>query len=251
MNTHGRAPACCFPGGRVISLARNPAGPILSFGFLHVGKTGGNTVQEYIEPLAAAHGVEFRSFGHDVRLRDALATDPEMKLSLVVRDPAERFVSAFWSRLRNGRPKRNSLWSPEEAVAFQWFATPDELARALEAEDERLTSAAFFAMNAISHLRRNFAWALGSPEYLEQVRDRLFFVAVLDDLDQRLPEMAGRMNLPRSALPASPRHVHVRPEGRSSADELSEPGLASLRRFWAADFAIYDYVVIQFSRLGI
>ncbi|PJK28295.1 tetratricopeptide repeat protein [Minwuia thermotolerans] len=222
----------------------------MSFGFLHIGKTGGNAVLEHIGPLAAAHNVDFRRFGHDVRLREALAADPELKMSFVVRDPAARFVSAFWSRLRNGRPKRNSLWSPEEAVAFRWFATPDELACALEAEDERLKSAALFAMNAISHLRRNFAWALGSPEYLERVRHRLFFVAGLDELDQRLPEMAGRMALPRSGLPNEPAHVHVRPEGPSSADELSERGRANLRRFWVQDFEIYDYVVIQFSRFG-
>lgn len=217
----------------------------MQIGFLHIGKTGGNTLRSILKSGAETADVDLTWFPHDMTLNEALRQHPEMKLGFVFRDPVERFVSAFWSRLRMGRPRNNSMWSAEEAIAFQWFATPNDLAEALSGEDERLYSAAQFAMSAISHLRRNMAWTLGSPAALERIRDRLHFVCPLDQLDERLPALLRSLGM--AGADSGQEHLHVRPEGRSQADEISGKGLAALRQYWKQDFNLYDYCLMHFG----
>lgn len=219
----------------------------MKVGFLHIGKTGGNSLRPLLTARAKTAGLDFTWFGHDVTLRQALQQDPDLKIGFVFRDPAERFISAFWSRLRMGRPRNNSMWSPEEAVAFQWFATPSELAEALGSTDERMRSAALFAMNAISHLRRNMAWSLGSPSALEKSSDRLVAVTPLEQLDQRLPALMRSLGMQPHAEDTVAEHLHVRPGGRSSADELTATGLTALKEFWSEDFALYDYCLARYG----
>ena len=45
-----------------------------------------------------------------------------------VRDPVSRFVSGFYSRQRQGLPAHNSPWNVGEKVAFDKFATANDLA---------------------------------------------------------------------------------------------------------------------------
>jgi len=146
-----------------------------------------------------------------------------------------------------GRPTNNSMWSAEEAAAFRWFATPNELAEALGSEDERTKSAAVFAMNAITHLRRNMAWTLGSPAKVAAAADRIIAACPLDQLDTRLPAMLRSMGMQPQASDARAEHLHVRPEGPSTRDELSAEGTAALQNFWAQDFDLYRYCLVRFG----
>jgi Flp pilus assembly protein TadD len=217
----------------------------LKISFLHIGKTGGNSLREMLTAATVDTGIDFTWCKHDTTLRKLMDSDAETRIGLVFRDPAERFVSAFWSRMRMGRPRNNSLWSAEEAIAFKWFATPNELAEALSGDDPRLYSAALFALEAISHLRRNMAWVLGTVADMQRARDRLHFVCPLEQLDRRLPKLLATLGI--SGTAASIEHLHVRPEGRSHADELSAKGLQALRKHWQADYDLYDYCLMHYG----
>jgi len=216
----------------------------MKIAFLHIGKTGGNSLRTMLQAEVERDGLDLIWHSHDVTLQRALAADPTRPIAFVYREPAERFVSAFWSRLRMGRPRNNSLWSPEEAIAFQWFSTPNELAEALYSDDERLISASRFAMQAISHVRRGYAWCLGSTPELEKAASRIRFACDLAELDERLGELFQVIGRP---APAPGEHLHVRPEGRSTADELSDKARRNLERFLADDYLIYRYLTAKFG----
>jgi len=67
----------------------------LKIGFLHIGKTGGNSLRGILKARAEAADVDFTWFSHDTTLKQALRQDRDMKIGFVFRDPTERFVSAF------------------------------------------------------------------------------------------------------------------------------------------------------------
>ena len=57
-------------------------------------------------------------------------TSTRVRRSAVLRDPADRFVSGFYS-LRQGAPAHH-MWTPREAEAFEHFPTARRLARAID-----------------------------------------------------------------------------------------------------------------------
>jgi len=92
--------------------------------FLHIGKTGGTAVKHALKPVAAPGYLMLH--GHDVRLHDVA---PDEQVFFFLRDPLSRFVSAFYSRQREGRPRYVVPWTPDEEAAFGRFRTANELAR--------------------------------------------------------------------------------------------------------------------------
>ena len=86
--------------------------------FLHIGKTGGSAVKEAI---AGRPGIALHE--HGARLRDIPQGEP---VFFTVREPLARYVSAFNSRLRAGRPRYDVPWSPDEAKAFAAGELPSD-----------------------------------------------------------------------------------------------------------------------------
>ena len=74
----------------------------MKFFFLHIGKTGGSAVQHALRSLAREDIV---LCGHDVSLNDV---PRGAKAVASIRHPVDRFVSGFYSRLRQGLPRYNA-----------------------------------------------------------------------------------------------------------------------------------------------
>ena len=136
--------------------------------FLHVGKTGGTAIKHAIERAgrSTARGGggpwAVHLHRHGVTLRDV--PDGE-KFFFFVRDPVSRFVSAFYSRQRQGRPRYKGQWSRRERVAFECFLTPDQLASALDSTNEAERASARAAMTGISHVRDSYWKWFESEDY--------------------------------------------------------------------------------------
>ena len=124
---------------------------------LHIGKTGGSYLRSVLRHNRKRWTQPIDLLGHDATLKSTRRTHgANRRLGLTIRDPATRFVSAFYSRLRQGRPTYQFTWSVDEAAAFHWFSEAETLARALISTDEREKSAAFFAMESIQHIRDGY-----------------------------------------------------------------------------------------------
>src|SRR4051812_28297644 len=111
-----------------------PVAPGARLHFLHVGKTGGTAIKRALrsgQVRATPYG-RLLLHRHRFTLRDVPEDD---FVFFCVRDPIARFVSGFYSRRDQGRPRYHFEWSPAEATAFATFATPEQLAGALAADD--------------------------------------------------------------------------------------------------------------------
>lgn len=210
----------------------------LKYLLLHIGKTGGTSLDALISKLKADDpDLRISKLSHSWKLRAIARRRPHTQIGFVIRDPAERFVSAFNSRMRSGRPTYDYGWKPEEAIVYAFFATANELAEALGADDERLKSAAQFAMKNIAHLRKGYEHHLGGIDLLEKLRDRIYCVCDLSDLNDRVYDFFAPLGLDEEKVRSRFEHMHQ----AKDAQPLSELGLRNLRAVWAREFEIYKY----------
>jgi hypothetical protein len=214
-----------------------------AFGFLHIGKTAGTSVVHLIQ-LCEDHGYRPpRLFGHDARLPVIRREHPNIRIGFFVRDPIARIISGFQSRLRQGRPTFSSMWAPEEAIAFAYFETARDFLVALVSDDERLKSAALFAAQSISHVRRNYAFHFENVETLQQHRESIYFCRPLRELPEALHDLFGPCGIPRSFIDEHYQPAH-RGGGSTEAimDALDGDVLERLRAHFANEYAIYGHL---------
>ena len=204
---------------------------------LHIGKTGGSFLR------AALSGVPEKPSNLHILKHDATLESTrrrygdDRKIAFVIREPKDRFVSAFNSRLRQGRPAYNSPWSAAEASAFHWFEDPNSLAEALGSKNERMKSAAFFAMSSIQHLKLNYQHFLTSVEALDREKKNVQLCIDLSDLDGNLTSVYRALGL-NTVPKASEENRHKAPQ---IATPLSELAQRNLHEFWKNEFEIYNF----------
>ncbi len=210
----------------------------VNYVLLHIGKTGGTSLGKLIRNLRAEDAdLRISKLGHSWRLRAVARKRPNVQIGFVIRDPASRFVSAFNSRLRSGRPAHEHVWKSEEAIVYAFFTTANDLAKALCSEDERLKSAAQFAMKNIAHLRRGYQYHLGGIDVLESLKDRIYCVCDLNDLSDRVYEFFAPLGFDEAKIRSQFKHVHR----GNDVSPLSDLALQNLRTIWATEFEIYEY----------
>ena len=202
----------------------------------HIGKTGGTALNETL----LAHGGESRYRlvfgGHTLTLQDVPAGE---RFMFVIRDPLERFVSAFNGRLREDRPRYHYPWRDEEKVAFAIFKTPDELATALSSSDVGLRRQAEAAMQGIGHVNTPYSYWFDDEESFRSRIPDLFFIAFTERLDDDFELLKEKLGLATELrLPQDDTNAHRTPAGFST--QLSDVGRANLERWYARDIALVE-----------
>jgi hypothetical protein len=197
--------------------------------FLRPGKTGGTALTEALRVWAEA---EIAFVGHEVRLADVPQGEQAV---FVLRDPVTRFVSAFNSRLREGRPRYHYPWSDAERHAFERFTTPDQLACALSSS---VRDEAEAAMRGIGHLNTFYSYWFGTERDFRDRLDDVFFIGFQETLADDFERLKGKLALPAEAsLPRDERLAHKTPDGFSN--ELSPQGRKNLEVWYAVDICFY------------
>ena len=218
--------------------------------FLHIGKTGGSAVKAIIKPhlnTAKSAGYSITLHNHKTRLKQVV-NNSEAKAVFFLRDPVSRFVSAFNSRLRQGRPLYNVPWSRGEAVAFKFLPTPNELATALSSLDDTMRVAAELAMHVIAHVDSPVTRWLSSPEYLKRNRSILYFVGFQETFDDDVKELMGKIGLTAELPNLSPNERHQSPAGLDTF--LSPEAEANLRKWYGDDYLIYDWCLAHKKKIN-
>jgi hypothetical protein len=208
--------------------------------FLHIGKTGGTAVKYAIRQSGAR---EVNPYGrlilhkHDYHLADVPRDD---FVFFCVRDPIDRFLSGFYSRLHHGEPRLYRKWKPAERVAFTHFRTPHELATVLGDERHPRHDEAVGAMKGIRHVKHPLSLWLGSPRYLAKRLSQVVFIVRQETLTEEWPKLKTTVGLPDEAeLPADPTVAH---RGRSTeSPALSQAQIRALRDWYAEDYELLDY----------
>ena len=205
---------------------------------LHIGKTGGTSLGTLIRSLKSQDPtLRISKLGHKWTLPVLARKRPNSKIGFVIREPASRFVSGFNSRLRSGRPAHESVWKTHEAIVYSFFPTANDLAESLCSDDERLRSAAEFAMKNIMHLRRGYEMHLGGIETLKKLESRIYCVCDLEDLNKHVYDFFKPLGLKEAQIAD---HLEHRHQGAASPP-LSDLAMQNLRKYWAREFEIYEY----------
>jgi hypothetical protein len=200
--------------------------------FMHIGKTGGTALRFALHDARNATAYRVIRHGHRARLRDI---PPGEKFFFSVRDPIDRYVSAFSSRQREGRPRHYRPWTEGEAAAFSRFDSPESLAVALSDEAEGSRSAAEDAMHAIQHLNSSYWKWFADPGYFRSRVDDLLWIGRQEALElERLSQALGvdHLRMPDDPLTAN-RSTGPKPE-------LSAVARRNLRRFYGRDYEFLD-----------
>jgi Sulfotransferase family len=199
--------------------------------FLHIGKTGGTAVKQCLQDYADGTDYELLLHGHDVTLRDVARGE---KILFVIRDPLTRFVSGFNGRLREDLPRYHYPWKDAERIAFERFATPDDLARALSSDDREERLAAEHAMRNIGHVNTPYSYWSGDERTFRKRLPDIFFIAVQDRLDDDFELLKRKLGFPADArLPSEETAAHRTPRGFSQY--LSDEARANLELWYAKD----------------
>jgi hypothetical protein len=216
---------------------------------LHIGKTGGTALKHalqgarfaYYDP-ANAHKCRETPYGriqlhrHGFRMADVPPGDRAM---FFVRDPIARMVSGFYSRLAQGRPHYESLWTPDERTAFELFPTPQHLASALAGDDAEQRARARWAIRHIRHLRFQQRFT-GPPDELRARLEQVVYIGRQETLDHDWRQLKRLLKLPRHLqLPSDPKTAHRRTSPRDAS--FDERQLRALRRWYARDYRLLAF----------
>ncbi|MEA3040193.1 MAG: hypothetical protein QOE79_2706 [Sphingomonadales bacterium] len=204
------------------------AGPIH---VLHIGKTGGTALQAALAPFAADG--KFVLHGHETRCRDC---PPGSRIFFVVRHPLDRFVSAFNSRLRRGRPRFDYPWTLRQTLVFSLFRSPNALAEGLGSRNPLARLAARLSMRSFGHLRRRLSYWIDAAE-LE--RNPRLIIGTVETLDADLRSLLAIAGIDEAAeLPADPVEAHVTPPQFDKS--LSSKAVRNLNRYFRSDLVLYE-----------
>lgn len=207
--------------------------------FLQIGRTGSDLFKSVLQKSAIpAAGVYLG--GHGDTAETTLAKfGNRRKIGFFFRHPEERFVSSFWSRLKQGRPAYNVSWSVGEAVSFQFFETPNALAEALSSSNERLKSAAVFAFDQIVHMKLNYVHYLHSVDALkyEFTTKRIAFCCDTGRIERNTHVILDALRYSDFSWPDEDGPLSYEVEEINGLSDLAK---SNLRKHWKKDFAIYE-----------
>lgn len=211
-----------------------------NIGFLHVPKTGGTSIASLGKKLVR-HGYSFPVvFGHGWTFDAINSTYPKMQLLIILRDPLERVISGYNSRLRNGRPQYNIPWTKAETKAFSLLPSSKHLLDAILADDPLSASKVACAFKNVPHLYTNYIRYFMSPEYVRAHKNKFALVGHINHFDHFLEDMANLSGIPGDVVFASFHKKHTAPESTTSViNEYNMNDIQKLRSFLSDEYAIY------------
>lgn len=199
--------------------------------FIHISKTGGTARHVALRDhlITKKYFLEFHH--HRIGLKNIPAGE---KIILFFRDPVTKFVSAFNTRLRQGRPRNNVPWTAREMLIFEKFHTPNELAMALGSDDLTTRSDAKIAMKHIVHVNSFQADWIEDVDYLNSRLDDILFIGRQESLSADFEKLKKQLGLPSQLLlPKADIDTHRTPEDLDQT--LSEEAANNIRKWYHKD----------------
>ncbi len=203
---------------------------------IHVGKTGGTAIKFALKPYYRHGRFVIYPHSHSFTLKDAPVGEG---IIFFLRDPITRYVSGFYSRQREGRPRLYSPWTPDEKVVFERFTTPNQLAESLSSSVTSEQEFAKFAMNSIKHVRNHYWYWFGDEEYFSSRQSDIFFIGFQETLDHDFEILKRKLKLPaKTVLPTNAIVAHRNPE--SLDRKLSDQAVKNLRDWYSQDYEFIE-----------
>lgn len=199
---------------------------------IHIGKTGGSAVKFALKPYYHHRGFVIYPHSHSFKLKDA----PEGEaVVFFLRDPITRFVSGFYSRLREGQPRLYSPWTADEKTSFEKFTTPNQLGESLSSSTSNEREYAEFAMKSIKHVRNHYWDWFTDEDYFNARLQDIFFIGFQETLDENFEILKKKLSLPeRITLPRDSIIAHRSPDNIDK--RLSDLAVRNLKNWYSQDY---------------
>jgi len=213
----------------------------VQFGVLHNRKTAGTALKEVIaQQKQRTPFMKVQCFDHAMTLPQFITHYPTAKAIFFVRDPISRFVSGFYSRLREGRPRYYFPWSSAEARAFKRFNHPNLLAEALSSFNPLKRWFAISAMKSIGHVRHTYEDFLGPVGFLQSHVQRIAFIGHQKEFEADLIKLRAMLAIEADIVaPHDEIRAHRNPKELDK--QLSETAIKNLQKWYRRDFEIYEW----------
>ena len=202
--------------------------------FLHINKCAGSEIGRYAQFINENNSnYTVKTHGHDVNLKSL----PQNELYFFsIRDPITRFVSAFYSRKRKGRPRYDSEWSEDEAIAFSNFDQANFLAESLY----KLGSAGEKAVTAMKSIGganvKQIDWFANQEDFLN-LRPPVHIIRQ-EHFDNDLSVLFRKLGIENNfGLKRDPVLSHE--NNYEGTPPLSELAIANLKIWYAQDIEFY------------
>ena len=200
---------------------------------LHIGKTGGTAVKHALQDADTGR-IALYLHPHRVRL---CHLPPGDGVVFFLRDPIQRFISAFYARQRQGLPRYNGPWRPGEQIAFSRFTTPNALAVALSSVEVEVRVAAEDAMRSIFHVRTHYWDWFCDEQYLRARAGDILFVGRQETLAEGFERLKSILGLPSQlALPRHDVESHRNPAGLDRT--LEAAAVENLEQWYGEDYRL-------------
>lgn len=205
---------------------------------LHLRKTGGTALKNALGP----HQVTPKYVIHLHPHRVTLAQIPRgNRVIFVIRDPVNRYISGFGSRLRRGAPANHVDWSADEALAFSRFPDPNSLALALNPAHSAHADATH-AMRSITHIQSSYQDWFGSEKELAAKEDDILFIGRLESLNADFELLKERLGLPSDLiLPIDPRSSNRVISGENRPPPLEAAAVELVRNWYRRDYDFLEF----------
>lgn len=215
--------------------------------FVHIGKTGGTAFKDAIKqklpdnwicsgkstpPSDDSIPLLFYGHGHGFNVGDG---SPGDKYIFFVRDPVERWVSGFLSRLRQGCPSHCHRHNKEDKW-FRIFPIPNALAEALVPGNSTATK----ANDVLRHTRDGFEHYL---KHLKKYKDDILMVGQMHSAFHDINRFLHMYGIPPLVHPID--FVHHNPKSLHNLTNLSHLGRCNLEEWLTKDYEIMDFLYAE------
>ena len=204
--------------------------------FLHLAKNGGGSIERFLAPIRD----RWYHTNHAPTLPQLVERFPSSPIMFFVRHPVSRFVSGFNNFRREriqGVPKRPD---PSIIISSNYFQTPDELAVGLVSDDERIRSAAEYAITNLPFLGNPMVNNLISADTVDSYRDNIRFIGTQEDFVESIEAMRNALGLPAHlTLPNDELTAHRAPD--TLPKSLSDTGRAAVLHWYRDDIPLYEH----------
>ena len=204
----------------------------------HIGRTGGSAVKYALRrgrPVITGKHIVF-THGHRFGFKDVL---PGEKVVFFIRDPIDRFISAFYYRRSKGQPWYYFEWSDAEREAFGTFKTPNELAAALSSGDPDKREKAVKAMKNIAHVNTSYWRWFINEEYFSSRKSDILFIGATSDLNGDFIRLKKILDLPKDIeLPLDDEQKNANPPDVDRS--LDDGSRINLKSWYSRDFQFLE-----------